>query len=83
MFCFDKGKRPVYLTRNPFGNTYKRNHEGDYRCTDDEVKRMLADSSAELKRDSLILEYYTISDLDATSLKQFRQLFLSSLPGHP
>src|SRR5699024_4379586 len=29
-------ERPVYLTRNPFRNTYKRNHEGDYRCTDDE-----------------------------------------------
>lgn len=22
--------KPVYLTRNPFENTYKRNHEGDY-----------------------------------------------------
>ena len=76
-------ERPVFLTRNPFGNTYKRNHEGDYRCTDEEVKRMLADSSAELRRDSLILEHYTISDLDPTSLKQFRQLFISSRPGHP
>ncbi|MBK7969772.1 MAG: hypothetical protein IPK08_12975 [Bacteroidetes bacterium] len=51
-------ERPVYLTKNPFGNTYKRNHEGDYRCTDDEVKRMLADSSAELKRDSTILRTF-------------------------
>ncbi len=76
-------ERPVFLTRNPFGNTYKRNHEGDYRCTDDEVKRMLADSSAELKRDSLILEHYTISDLDPTSIEQFRRLFISSRPGHP
>jgi len=76
-------ERPVYLTRNPFSNTYKRNHEGDYRCTDDEVKRMLADSSAELKRDSLILEHYSISDLDPVSLRQFRQLFNSSNPNHP
>jgi len=76
-------ERPVYLTRNPFGNTYKRNHEGDYRCTDDEIKRMLADSSAELKRDSLILEDFTVSDFDATSVKQFRQLFISSKPDHP
>ena len=75
--------RPIFITRNPFGNTYKRNHEGDYRCTDDEVKRMLADSSADLKRDSLILEHYTIDDLDVTSIKQYRQLFLSSHPGHP
>ena len=76
-------ERPVYLTRNPFGNTYKRNHEGDYRCTDDEVKRMLADSSTELKRDSLILENYTIEDLDKQSIRQFRQLFSSTRAGHP
>ncbi len=76
-------ERPVFLTRNPFGNTYKRNHEGDFRCTDEEVKRMLADSSAELKRDSLILEHYTLSDLDPTSMEQFRRLFISSRPGHP
>lgn len=76
-------ERPVYLTRNPLGNTYKRNHEGDYRCTDDEVKRMLADSSIELKRDSLILENYTIDDLDSHSIRQFRQLFSSTRAGHP
>jgi predicted HTH transcriptional regulator len=79
----NRTERPIYLTRNPFGNTYKRNHEGDYRCTDDEVKRMLADSSAELKRDSLILENYSTSDYDPTSIKQFRQLFISSKPNHP
>lgn len=76
-------ERPVYLTRNPLGNTYKRNHEGDYRCTDEEIKRMLADSSAELQRDSLVLEDFTIDDFDKTSVKQFRQLFISSKPGHP
>ena len=36
--------RPVYLTRNPFGNTFKRNHEGDYHCTDNEVREMFADA---------------------------------------
>ena len=76
-------ERPVYLTRNPFGNTYKRNYEGDYRCTDDEVKRMLADSSSDLRRDSVILEGFDLNDLDPTSIKQFRQLFASSNPGHP
>jgi len=76
-------ERPVYLSRNPFGNTYKRNHEGDYRCTDEEVKRMLADSSAELKRDSKILENFTIDDFDTATVNHFRQLFLSSKPNHP
>lgn len=76
-------ERPVFLTRNPFGNTYKRNHEGDYRCTDDEVKRMLADSASELKRDGLILEEFDLADLDPVSIRQFRQLFASSNSTHP
>lgn len=25
-------KRPVFLDGQPYGNTYKRRHEGDYRC---------------------------------------------------
>ena len=76
-------QRPVFLTRNPFSNTYKRNHEGDYRCTDEEVKRMLADAVAELKRDNLLLENFTIEDLDPVSIRQFRQLFSSTKPEHP
>jgi len=76
-------ERPVFLTRNPFGNTYKRNHEGDYRCTDDEIKRMLADSSSELRRDNLILEGFDMTDLDPVSIRQFRQLFAASNSTHP
>lgn len=75
--------RPVFLTRNPFGNTYKRNHEGDYRCTDEEVKRMISDSSVDLKKDSLILENFGLEDLDPISLKQYRQLFASINSSHP
>lgn len=36
--------RPVYINNNPLGNTYRRNHEGDYVCTDVEVRRMFADA---------------------------------------
>src|ERR1035437_5798062 len=35
-------QRPVYLTSNPFDNTYKRNYEGYYKCAKEEVRRMLA-----------------------------------------
>ena len=38
-------QRPIYRTRNPFGgHTFKRNHEGDYKCTDAELKRLISDS---------------------------------------
>jgi len=39
----------VYLNGNP-DNTYKRNHEGDYKCTPDEVRRMFADADVDKTR---------------------------------
>ncbi len=42
---------------------------------------MLADAVAELKRDNLLLENFTIEDLDPVSIRQFRQLFSSTKSG--
>lgn len=36
--------RPVYLGRDPFRGAYRRNGEGDYHCTEEEVRAMLADA---------------------------------------
>ena len=30
--------RPVYINKNLLGGSFKRNYEGDYHCTDEEVK---------------------------------------------
>ena len=46
------------------GHTFKRNHEGDYKCTDAEVKRLIADSDENHPRDSRILCNYSIEDID-------------------
>lgn len=78
----DRTQRPVYRTLNPIGNTFKRNHEGDYKCTEIEVKRMIADSDLSLARDSRILDNYTMDDIDLDSLRQYRQLFSVSKPNH-
>jgi predicted HTH transcriptional regulator len=74
---------PVYRTTNPFGNTFKRNHEGDYKCTDPEVKRMIADSDDTHPQDARILENFTMADIDADSLRQYRQLFSTNNSFHP
>ena len=37
--------RPIHLTLTPFGHTYKRRNEGDYLCTDDEIKQMKSQKS--------------------------------------
>ncbi|MDD2306825.1 MAG: putative DNA binding domain-containing protein [Prolixibacteraceae bacterium] len=70
-------QRPVFISTNPFGNTYKRNHEGDYRCTKEEVSRMIADADLNTHADSRILEGFTFDDYDANSIRQYRQLFSS------
>lgn len=55
-----RAQRPVFLTRNPFNNTFKRNYEGDYNCPDEEVRRMLADANLNFRPDSRILEGYSM-----------------------
>ena len=63
--------RPIYVGLNPLEGTYRRNHEGDYKCQPEEVGRMLADQSLE-PSDARILPYFSLTDLDADSLRQYR-----------
>ena len=74
-------QRPVYLGQNPLLGTYRRNYEGDYHCTEQEVARMLADRGDE-PADSRILEGFDLADLDEASLQQYRNRFSSRLPTH-
>ena len=77
--------RPVYIGSNPFGNTYRRNHEGDYRCTDAEVRRMFADAEHDRHpQDGRILVGFDFDrDIDIESLHQYRQTLASLQPSHP
>ena len=75
-------QKPVFTGQNPLTGTYKRNHEGDYRCTEQEVFRMFSDRSTQAF-DSRILDRYTIEDLDLESLHQYRNRFRSHKLAHP
>ncbi len=68
--------RPVYKGNNPFKGTYKRNHECDYHAKEYEVGAMIRDQSAE-GNDSIILEGYTMDDIDSDTLKRYRIMFNS------
>jgi len=74
--------RPVYVGQNPLTGTYRRNFEGDYHCSQQEVGRMLADR-AEEPVDSIILDGFGLSDLDEASIQQYRQRFSARTPDHP
>jgi len=75
-------QRPVYINNNPITGTFKRNFEGDYRCSREEVQQMLRDAANEYQ-DIQILEGFTLADLDPETLKSFRQRLISRVPDHP
>ncbi|MBF0185594.1 MAG: putative DNA binding domain-containing protein, partial [Magnetococcales bacterium] len=77
-----RNQKPVFLGQNPLSGTYRRNCEGDYHCTEQEVGRMLTDRSEE-PADSRILEQFSLQDIDMPSLQHYRQRFSAYKPNHP
>lgn len=73
--------RPVYVGQNPLTNTYRRNYEGDDLCRPEEVGRMLADQSEE-SADARVLPHFGAADLDADSVRQYRNRFSARNPTH-
>lgn len=73
--------RPVYVGENPHKGTFKRNHEGDYHATEHEIRGMIRDQNPE-GNDSVILEYYTMDDIDKETLRKYRQIFEIRNDGH-
>ena len=75
-------QKPVYINNNLFGGTFKRNHEGDYHCTNLQVKSMLRDQT-ESTMDMRVVENMTIDQLDKDTIQSYRNRHRSFRPGHP
>ena len=74
-------QRPVYLS-GQWDHAYIRVGDGDRRMDRTRVRRMLADAEFDT-RDDRVLPQYGVSDLDADSVKAFRNRFASNDPTHP
>lgn len=77
----DRRDKPVYIGQDLFKGTFRRNHEGDYHCSAEEVKSMLRDQ-ADVTSDTLVLENLLISDLNQDSVHRYRILFNNLKPDH-
>lgn len=75
---FDK---PVYIDGNPLSGTYRRNGEGDYKCTREEVQGMLRDAAIQTQ-DMKVLEHMSMDVLDYDSVHRYRVRMRSHRPGH-
>jgi predicted HTH transcriptional regulator len=77
----DYRSKPVFINGNPIKGTFKRNHEGDYHCSEEEVKAMLRDAN-DSGNDGSLLQGYTMDDIDMNSLRSYRIEFEHRNPDH-
>ena len=77
----DYRQRPIYINGNMMNGSFKRNYEGDYHCTEDDVKAMIRDAN-DSGNDSVLMENYTMDDIDIKTLAAYRNRFRIANPDH-
>mgnify|MGYP002625017846 CR=1 FL=1 len=73
--------KPIFLNENVYKNTFKRNYEGDYHCSENQVKAMIRDANDD-GNDGLIMRHYGMEDIDEDSLRQYRSEFRTANQDH-
>ncbi len=71
---------PVYIDGNPL-SSYRRNGEGDYKCTMEEVGAMMRDAEIETQ-DTIVLENMGLDVFDYDSVKSYRTRMKKYRHGH-
>ena len=78
----DRSLRPVYVGLDPYTGTYRRDLDGDYHCSREEVNSMFADANLASPVDGRILKNFSKDDLDPASIQQYRRRFEQWNPDH-
>ena len=73
--------KPIYINGNVYKGSFKRNHQGDYHCTEEEIKAMIRDAN-DNGNDGTLIDYYSMDDIDSDSLHQYRTEFRILNSGH-
>lgn len=76
----ERSYKPVYVEGNPLC-TYRRNGEGDYRCTKEEYQAMVRDAYVKTQ-DMLVLNEMDLTVFNKESIRSYRQRMRFSRPGH-
>ena len=77
----DYMQRPIYINGNMMNGAFKRNYEGDYHCTEEDVKAMIRDAN-DSGNDGILIEHYNIDDIDSATLNAYRNRFRTANPDH-
>lgn len=73
--------RPIYVEMNPKSGTFRRNHEGDYHCSLDEVALMFRDA-AYATQDAKVLDNMDMTVFCKDTVKGYRNFFRSTHTNH-
>ena len=76
-----RDQKPVFINNDLFGGSYRRDHEGDYHCSKEEVKAMLRDATEETS-DMKIAGQFDLSAINKESLKSYRNFHKNYKPEH-
>jgi predicted HTH transcriptional regulator len=77
----ERAARPVYVGMDPKSGTFRRNHEGDYHCSLDEISLMFRDA-AFITQDAIVLDKMDMSVFCKDSIKGYRNFFRSTHTNH-
>lgn len=77
----ERTSRPVYVGADPRTGTYRRNFEGDYHCTLEEVSLMIRDSAL-VTDDNKLLTEFDVSVFCPDTVKAYRNIFKLIRPHH-
>ncbi|MBE5730410.1 MAG: AAA family ATPase [Clostridiales bacterium] len=66
-----RSDKPVHVDGNPFAGSYRRNGEGDYRCTQAEVRAMMRDAAIRTQ-DMDVLDGIGTDVFDYKAVKRYR-----------
>ncbi|MCM1518599.1 MAG: putative DNA binding domain-containing protein [Pseudoflavonifractor sp.] len=77
----ERSAKPVFVGSDPKSGTYRRNHEGDYHCSLDEMSLMFRDASA-VTQDAKVLENMDSSVFCRDTVKGYRNFFRTRHSNH-
>lgn len=77
----ERSVRPIYAGNNPVSGSFRRNGEGDYHCTKDQIAAMLRDAS-DVTQDKLVLSTLGIDVFCQQTIKDYRDRFRAFHESH-
>lgn len=77
----ERAARPVYVGMDPKSGTFRRNHEGDYHCSLEEMSLMFRDASF-VTQDAKVLDKMDMSVFCMETVKRYRNFFRSTHINH-